>query len=69
MTNTMFVVRVSHGGSRAAAYVQRFDRMPAQMTTNRKLALLMGRLTAEDVAKAIENSRCVPEIVPVFSNR
>ena len=42
MTNTKFVVRVSHGGTRAPAYVQRFDRLPAQMTTNRKLALLMG---------------------------
>ena len=60
MTNTMFVVRVSHAGKRAPAYVQRFDRMPAQMTTNRKLALVMGKLTAEDAARAIENSRCVP---------
>ena len=61
MTNTKFVVRVSHG-TRAPAYLQ---RLPAQMTANRKLALLMGKLTAEDAAKAIENSRCVPEIVPV----
>ena len=65
MTNTKFVVRVSHGGTRAPAYVQRFDRLPAQMTTNRKLALIMGKLTAEDAAKAMQNSRCVPEIVPV----
>ena len=65
MTNTKFVVRVSHGGKRAPAYIQRIDPMPAQMTTNRKLALIMGKLTAEDAAKAIENSRCVPEIVPV----
>jgi hypothetical protein len=65
MTNIKFVVRVSHSGTRAPAYVQRFDRLPAQMTTNRKLALLMGRLTAEDAAKAIETSRCVPELVPV----
>ena len=68
MTNIKFVVRVSHSGTRAPAYVQRFDRLPAQMTTNRKLALLMGRLTAEDAAKAIENSRCVPELVPVHVN-
>ena len=68
MTNTMFVVRVSHGATRPAAYVQRFDRMPPQTTTNRKLALVMGKLTAEEVAKAMENSRCVPEIVPVHIN-
>jgi len=68
MNNIKFVVRVSHSGTRAPAYVQRFDRLPAQMTTNRKRALLMGRLTAEDAAKAIENSRCVPELVPVHVN-
>ena len=68
MTNIKFVVRVSHSGTRSPAYVQRFDRLPAQMTTNRKRALLMGRLTAEDAAKAIENSRCVPELVPVHVN-
>ncbi|MGE5084061.1 MAG: hypothetical protein ACM3ND_14310 [Acidobacteriota bacterium] len=68
MTSTKFVVRVSHGGTRAPAYVQRFDPLPAQMTTNRKLALLMGKLTAEDAAKAIETTRCVPELVPVHIN-
>jgi hypothetical protein len=68
MTNTKFLVRVNHGGTRAPAYVQRFDRLPALMTTNRKLALLMGKLTAEDAAKAIENSRCVPELVPVLGD-
>ena len=68
MTNTKFVVRVNHGSTLAPAYVQRFDGLPAQMTTNRKLALIMGKLTAEDAAKAIENSRCVPELVPVHVN-
>lgn len=68
MTSTKFVVRVSHGGTCAPAYVQRFDPLPAQMTTNRKLALLMGKLTAEDAAKAIETTRCVPELVPVHIN-
>jgi len=65
MTNIKFVVRVNHGGDRAPAYVQRIDRTPVQMTTNRKLALMMGRFTAEDAVKAIQNSRCMPELVPV----
>ena len=68
MTNIKFVVRVNHGGARAPAYVQRTDRTPVQMTTNRKLALMMGKFTAEDAAKSIENSRCVPELVPVHVN-
>ena len=65
MTNIKFVVRVNNGGTRAPAYVQRIDRSPVQMTTNRKQALIMGKFTAEDAAKSIENSRCIPEIVPV----
>jgi hypothetical protein len=37
------------------------------MTTNRKLALMMGRFTAEDAAQSIQTSRCRPELVPVVS--
>jgi len=65
MANIKFVVKVTHGGTRAPAYVQRIDRMPVQMTTNRKLALIMGRFTDEDAAKTLQNSRCTPELVPV----
>ena len=68
MKNIRFVVRVSHGASRAPAYVQRIDPAPVQMTTNRRLALMMGKLTAEDAAKTIESSQCVPELVPVQEN-
>jgi hypothetical protein len=35
------------------------------MTTNRKLALVMGKLTAEDAAKSIQTSRCIAELVSV----
>jgi hypothetical protein len=65
MTNIKFVVRVNHGGTRAPAYVQRIDRTPFQMTTNRKLALMMGKFTAEDAVKAFQKSKCIPELVPV----
>lgn len=65
MTNIKFVVRVSRGPARAPAYVERTDRAPVQMTTNRKLALVMGKLTAEDTIKSIRTSDCVPELVPV----
>jgi hypothetical protein len=68
MTNIKFVVRVNHGGSRAPAYVQRLDKVPVQMTTNRKLALMMGKFTAEDAAKLLQNSRCIPELIPVHVN-
>jgi hypothetical protein len=59
---------VNRGGARPPAYVQRVIPIPIQMTTNRKLALTMGKLTAEDAMKAIENSLSVPELVPVHVN-
>ena len=65
MTNTKFVVRVYRGAVRLPAYVLRIDCAPVQMTTNRKLALKMGKITAQDAAKTIQHSRCIPELVPV----
>jgi hypothetical protein len=65
MKNIKFVVRVSRGGDRAPSYVQRIDPTPVQMTTNRKLALIMGKLTAEDAVKWLQTSQCIPELVPV----
>jgi hypothetical protein len=65
MKNTKFVVKVNRGGTRAPEYVQRIDRTPIQTTANRKLALIMGRFTAEDAVKSIQTSRCSPELVSV----
>ena len=68
MKNTKFVVKVNRGPARAPEYVQRIDRTPVQTTTNRKLALVMGRYTAEDAVKSLQNSRCSPELVSVQVN-
>ena len=65
MKNTKFVVKVNRGGTRAPEYVQRIDRTPIQTTTNRKLALAMGKFTAEDAVKSLQNSRCNPVLVSV----
>ena len=65
MQNTKFVVKVNRRGTRSPEYVQRIDRTPVQTTTNPKLALLMGKFTAEDAVKSIQNSRCSPELVSV----
>ncbi|MGD1082424.1 MAG: hypothetical protein ABR881_29245 [Candidatus Sulfotelmatobacter sp.] len=65
MNVTKFVVKVNRRGTRAPEYVQRIDRIPIHMTTNRKLALLMGRFTAEDPVKSLQNSRCSPELESV----
>jgi hypothetical protein len=65
MQNIRFVVKVNRRGTRTAEYVQRIDRTPVQITTNPKLALLMGKFTAEDAVKSIRNSRCSPELLSV----
>ena len=65
MKNIKFVVKVNRGGTRSPEYVQRIDRTPIQMTTHRLLALAMGRFTAEDAVKSIQNPRRIPELVSV----
>ena len=65
MRNIKFVVKVNRGGARAPQYVQRMDSTPMHMTTDRKLALMMGRFTAEDAIKSLQNSRCTPELESV----
>lgn len=65
MKTTKFVVKTNRVGTRGPEYVQRIDRTPIQTTSNRKLALIMGRFTAEDVAESLRTSRCSPELVSV----
>jgi hypothetical protein len=65
MQNIKFLVKVKRGGIRAPEYVQRVDPAPSHMTTNRKLALLMGKYTAEDAIKSLQNSQCIPELESV----
>lgn len=65
MNNIKFVVKVNRGRTRAPEYVQRVDSTPVQMTTNRRLTLLVGRLTAEDAVKSIQASRRIPELMSV----
>ena len=64
MKTFKFVVKVVRG-TRAPSYVQRVDPAPIQLTTNRKLALMMGRYTAEDAVKSLQTSQCNPELESV----
>jgi hypothetical protein len=68
MKNIKFIVKVDRGGTHAPEYVQRIDLTPIQTTSDRKLALVMGRFTAEDAVKSIQSSRCSPELVSVRVN-
>jgi hypothetical protein len=65
VANTKFVVKVLRGGTQAAQYVQRVYPSPVQMTLNLKRALVMGKFTAEDLVKSMQNSRRVAELVSV----
>ncbi len=65
MKTIRFVVKTNRQGTRGPEYVQRIDRTPIQTTSNRRLALLMGRFTAEDVVNSIRTSRCSPELISV----
>jgi hypothetical protein len=65
MNNNKFIVKVARGGTRASEYVKRIDCSPIETTRDRKLALVMGRFTAEDAIKSIQDSRCSPELVCV----
>jgi hypothetical protein len=58
MKNIKFVVRVNRAGTRTSGYVKRIDRVPIQMATNRKLAVLTGKLTAEDAVQSLRTSVC-----------
>jgi hypothetical protein len=68
MKTIKFVVKTNRVGTRGPDYVQRIDRTPMLTTSNRRLALIMGRFTAEDVVKSIRTSRCSPELVSVEVN-
>jgi hypothetical protein len=68
MTTIKFVVKVTRTGSSVPSYVLSMDRGPIQMTSNRKLALVMGKFAAEDAMKSITNSRSNPELVMVKVN-
>jgi hypothetical protein len=58
-------VKIKRTRNSVPQYVQRIDRASIETTTNRKLALIMGKFTAQDAISFIQNSRCTPELVPV----
>lgn len=68
MKNIKFVVRVCCGDTHATKYVKQFDRTFIEMTADRKLALVMGRFTAEDAVKTLQNRRHSSELVAVRVN-
>jgi hypothetical protein len=65
MNNIKFFVRVKRSGMQRTQYVQNTDRVPMPMTNDRKHALIMGKLMAQDAADSIQSPRCIAELVAV----
>jgi hypothetical protein len=65
MKNTKFLVKLNRTGTRNPQYVRRVSKTAVDTTTNRKLALIMGKFTAEDAMKFVQNARCTPELIPI----
>jgi len=65
MKNTKFLVKLNRAGTRGPQYVQRAGKASVETTSDKKLALVMGKFTAEDAIKAVQNSRCTPELIPI----
>jgi hypothetical protein len=65
MKNTKFLVKINRTGTRGPQYVQRMGKSVAT-TSDRKLALVMGKFTAEDAVRFMQNARCTPELIPIL---
>ncbi len=65
MVVTKFCCESKSCGTRIPTYVLRTNGGPIQMTSNRKLALVMGKLDAEDAIELLRRGGCDPEMVPV----
>lgn len=65
MKNTKFLVKIVRAGAHQPQYVQRVRQTSVETTSDRKLALRMGKLTAEDAMKTIQKPRCTPELVAI----
>jgi len=65
MTTIKFVVKLNRKGALAPQYVCRVGGGPIETTTNRKLALVMGKFSAQDAIEALQSSHRTAELVTV----
>jgi hypothetical protein len=65
MQNTKFLVRLKRVGANSPQYLLGISKSAIKTTSERKLALLMGKYTAQDAIDCIQSARCVGELVPI----
>jgi hypothetical protein len=65
MQNTKFLVRLKRVGANGPQYLLGMSKSSIKTTSERKLALVMGKYTAQDAIDSIQSARCTGELVPV----
>jgi hypothetical protein len=65
MQNTKFLVKLTRVGAHRPLYLREIGKSAIKTTSERKLALLMGKYTAQDAIDCIQSVRCVAELVPI----
>ena len=65
MQNTKFLVKLTRIGAHGPQYLLEISKSAIKTTSERKLALRMGKYTAQDAIDCIQSARCVAELVPI----
>ena len=64
MKNTKFIVKVNRMGARGPQYLVATGKS-VKTTSDRRLALAMGKYTAQDAIDCIQSARCTGELIPI----
>ena len=64
MTGTKFIVKLNRTGARGTQYVSEMGKL-VKTTSERKLALAMGKYTAQDAIDSIQSAHCTGELIPI----
>jgi len=64
MQNTKFLVKLNRVGAHGPQYLLQMGKS-IKTTSERRLALVMGKYTAQDAIESMQSPRCTVELVPV----
>lgn len=64
MKNTKFIVKLTRVGAHGPQYLVQIGKS-VKTTSERSLALVMGKYTAQDAIDSIESARCTGELIAI----
>lgn len=64
MKNTKFIVKLTRVGAHSPQYLVQMGKS-VKTTSERSLALVMGKYTAQDAIDSIQSARCIAELIPI----